>query len=543
MAGADPTTASRLARMGMPLIDPQQGLAALSGILAQASASPELAAVPFDWGRFMQQGDNKDLPMFSDQAIPSQAAAASIPEPALSTQRQMHTQTSAHIVGHLESISTAVQATITLLLGRTVDPTAPLMAAGVDSLNSVELRNALQSRFGLHLPSTLVFDYPTANDIAGFIANQAAVATSGSGTAAQTLPPLPLPRQTLRAVEPPQQQEQQQQQQQQHSVCDAVGQVVSNILGKAVGTDVPLMTAGLDSLAMVEVRNALQTTLHLQLPSTLLCDFPTVDAITSYITSQLGADADAPQQQVQTSAAAPMQRMHSPMVVQQQFGTQSAATVVTALVMHVPDGALLHPGAVDTPSLVPLDRWDADQPPDGLFTSPAVRFGSYLSHPAAFDAAAFGTSEAEAMCMDPQQRLLLHATAEALSSSQLLPNSRSSTAVFVGVSSSDYDKLVRVHSRGVTAYTATGAAASVTSGRLSYTFGLKGPSVAVDTACSSSLVSLHMAHNSLMLQQSHAAVNSGVNVMLSAYTQAAFQKAGMLAADGRCKTLDSHADG
>ena len=52
-----------------------------------------------------------------------------------------------------------------------------------------------------------------------------------------------------------------------------------------------------------------------------------------------------------------------------------------------------------------------------------------------------------------------------------------------------------------------------------------------------------MAHNSLMLQQSQAAVNSGVNVMLSSYTQAAFQKAGMLAADGRCKTLDSHADG
>ena len=537
MAGADPTTASRLARMGMPLISPQQGLAALSGVLAQASASPVLAAVPLDWGRFLQQGDNMDLPMFSDQAIPSQAAAASIPEPALSTQTQVHTQANAHNVGHLESVSTALQATITSLLGRTVDPTAPLMAAGVDSLSSVELRNALQSRFGIHLPSTLVFDYPTANDIAAFIAAQAAVATSGPSTAEASRPLLPLPGQTLRAAEPPRQQ---QQQQQQHSVCDVVSQVVSNILGKAVGTDVPLMTAGLDSLAMVEVRNALQTSLHLQLPSTLLFDFPTIDAITGYITSQLGADV--PQQQVQTSAAAPVQMMLNPVDVQ-QHGTYLGATVVTALVMHMPDGALMHPRAVDSPTLVPLDRWDGDQPPDGLFTFPAVRFGSYLSNPAAFDAAAFGTSEAEAMYMDPQQRLLLQATAEALSSSQLQPNSRSSTAVFVGVSSSDYDKLVRVHSRGVTAYTATGAAASVTSGRLSYTFGLKGPSVAVDTACSSSLVSLHMAHNSLMLQQSHAAVNSGVNVMLSPYTQAAFQKAGMLAADGRCKTLDSHADG
>ena len=65
----------------------------------------------------------------------------------------------------------------------------------------------------------------------------------------------------------------------------------------------------------------------------------------------------------------------------------------------------------------------------------------------------------------------------------------------------------------------------------------------VDTACSSSLTSLHMAFNALLLGQGNCAINASANLMMWPETPAAFRKTGMLALDGRCKTLDCAADG
>jgi acyl carrier protein len=69
-------------------------------------------------------------------------------------------------------------------------------------------------------------------------------------------------------------------------VSISVGTAVRSVLGAEVGADEPLMAAGRDSLGAVELRNALQEGAGVELPATLMFDYPTVDALAGFIVSQ-----------------------------------------------------------------------------------------------------------------------------------------------------------------------------------------------------------------------------------------------------------------
>merc|ERR1719265_1721092 len=49
----------------------------------------------------------------------------------------------------------------------------PFMDAGIDSLASVELRTNLQTAFGVPLPSTVMFNYPTPQGMAELLVEEA----------------------------------------------------------------------------------------------------------------------------------------------------------------------------------------------------------------------------------------------------------------------------------------------------------------------------------------------------------------------------------
>ncbi|SNS68614.1 Acyl transferase domain-containing protein [Actinomadura meyerae] len=198
---------------------------------------------------------------------------------------------------------------------------------------------------------------------------------------------------------------------------------------------------------------------------------------------------------------------------------------------------------------VPPGRWDGLPPgrtgPDGepLLTTDQ---GGFLQDVDRFDAAFFGLPAREADALDPQQRLLLESTWHALEDAGIDPRSlrRSRTGVFVGISYSDY---ARVLARGgledVDAYYGTGTALNAAAGRISFTLGLNGPAVAVDTACSSSLVALHLAVRSLRSGESTAALAGGVNLLLDPTSSVAVSRAHMLSPDGRCRTFSADANG
>ncbi|MFM7584243.1 MAG: type I polyketide synthase, partial [Caldilinea sp.] len=187
--------------------------------------------------------------------------------------------------------------------------------------------------------------------------------------------------------------------------------------------------------------------------------------------------------------------------------------------------------------------YDPQRPTPGKMYT---RAGAFVDGVEEFDPLFFGISPREATHMDPHHRLLLEMSWEALERAGLAPSSLvdSQTGVFVGIGESDYPLVLQGASGGGTdPYAVTNSGHSIAAGRLAYTLGLQGPTLAVDTACSSSLVAVHLACQSLRNGECDLALAGGVNLMLTPFSHIALSQMQALSPDGRCKTFDAAADG
>ena len=194
------------------------------------------------------------------------------------------------------------------------------------------------------------------------------------------------------------------------------------------------------------------------------------------------------------------------------------------------------PGAAD-----PQDFWrllqDGEsaitEAPEGRWENPSLphRFGGFLDQVDTFDPTFFGISPREALAMDPQQRLMLELSWEALEDSRLVPGDLSGTraGVFVGAMWNEYGTLLHEYGMSaITAHTLTGSQRSIIANRVSYTLGLRGPSLTVDAGQSSSLIAIHMACESLRRGESSLVIAGGVNLNILAETTMGAVKFGAL---------------
>ncbi len=213
-------------------------------------------------------------------------------------------------------------------------------------------------------------------------------------------------------------------------------------------------------------------------------------------------------------------------------------------------------------SFGPVDprRWDHSRfftlgrDPDG---TPCDRV-SHLSNIEYFAANHFQIAARRAEVMDPQQRLLLETTWEALQDAGLGPDDydRQRSAIYVGVSSSEYNHLVSARLRErqmvagqfgkshdqvsrtqrvapIRAYTLPGCMHCMTASVVTQFFNWGGPAYSVDGACASSLLAVDQACHYLQRQApdqaAPIAVAAGVFLNLVPDMLVGFSRIGALA--------------
>jgi 3-oxoacyl-(acyl-carrier-protein) synthase/acyl carrier protein len=382
----------------------------------------------------------------------------------------------------------------------------------------------LRIALGTHLPDTLAFDYPTPEAVVDFIMALAAPPSTASAASAVAPDAAAVQASVLRCLQA--------------------------VTGAAeVSTDAPLLSSGLDSISSMEFRGELGRAFGMELPSTLVFDYPSVASITSFVCSLqtiqpatkddcfsghlsvVGAPGDrhVASDDVRTAAAMVIEAVERRLPV-----LLSAATPASAL---QPD--ICNP--------TPFSRWDVDAGPPQRHR-PGSRFGRFFPDADLFDAVAFGISASEALLVDPQQRMMLEDAAAALAgwgaAAGSPPPPPDSLAVLASQSFWDY---AQATDRAIPwvgeAYKATGRCFSVAAGRISFCLGLKGASLSVDTACSSSLSATHLLHRMLLDGRCGGGLVAAALLTLDPATIGMLTAAAMLSPDGRCKTMDAAADG
>jgi len=151
------------AMQGIELIRPEQGKRLIKQMFDEQG---QIVVLPINWGESVSQmgrellikdlkhGNNNSVTMTKDYTKWIEELLTKPEGEQLDDMIIFVTQIVAKVLGGNEA---------------DLDVTTGFFDLGMDSLTSVELRNMLQSTFDLQLPSTLIFKYPTIEDVSEYL--------------------------------------------------------------------------------------------------------------------------------------------------------------------------------------------------------------------------------------------------------------------------------------------------------------------------------------------------------------------------------------
>ena len=170
-------TGTQLQRRGLRVMDPALAVSALGHALDHGEGLVTVADV--DWARFAPAFTlRRPSPLIADLAEVRQALAAAATDGDGAVVAGTGTELGRRLTGLPQAgqdrmLTNLVRAEAAAVLGHStpevIEAARAFKDLGFDSLTAVDLRNRLNAATGLHLPATLVFDYPTPALLADYL--------------------------------------------------------------------------------------------------------------------------------------------------------------------------------------------------------------------------------------------------------------------------------------------------------------------------------------------------------------------------------------
>ncbi|WP_051133414.1 type I polyketide synthase [Nocardia paucivorans] len=177
-SGLDDAAMARLGRMGVRPLETADGLALFDRALG--AAAPVVIGTEFDTETLSAQARAGSLPRIlrSIVATPVHRAADTS---GTSAQRLSAAPPADRAAIVLDIVREQVAGVLGHISGDVIDPTVPFTELGFDSMAGLEFRNRLVEAIGVPLPSTLVFDHPTAAAVAAFVLSRIGESDADAG--------------------------------------------------------------------------------------------------------------------------------------------------------------------------------------------------------------------------------------------------------------------------------------------------------------------------------------------------------------------------
>ncbi|WP_431040587.1 SDR family NAD(P)-dependent oxidoreductase [Streptomyces sp. P1-3] len=317
--------------------------------------------------------------------------------------------------------------------------------------------------------------------------------------------------------------------------------------------DTPLERYGMDSVVAMNVIAQLEKTLGTTLSKTLFFEVQTVRALAEYFTTHHGDELRAEFGDTGTAgprpehpAPVPPARAAAAAPVRDELRARPARSRADREDIAIIGISGRYPGAPDPDALwarlrsgddcvteVPADRWDHGALFDTDRDAPGksyCKWGGFLDGVDQFDPLFFGVSPREAETMDPQQRLFLETVWQLLEHSGVTQEAiERRYDRRVGVYVGSMYQMYRADAEDAVRSALTSAASyNLIANRVSYFFGLEGPSLAVDSMCASSATAIHLACADLLRGESELAIAGGVNLTIHPDKYVALSQAQLL---------------